>query len=82
MVTDNLYAALERLQRFDAIKRRMKVWIDALCINQNDLEERATQIQLMHQIYAQAQHVVIWLGPETPSTELAFTAISYIFERR
>lgn len=37
-------------------------WIDAICINQADLEERSAQVRIMPQIYGQAQSVLIWLG--------------------
>ncbi|KAK4554482.1 hypothetical protein LTR86_008336 [Recurvomyces mirabilis] len=39
-------------------------WIDALCINQNDNEERTAQVQAMHRIYRNASYVIIWLGPD------------------
>jgi len=81
-VTDNLYAALEQLQHCVAIKQGMRLWIDATCIDQDDLEERVAQIQIMHQIYFQAQNIVIWLGPETPSAKLAFTAVSLIADQQ
>jgi hypothetical protein len=35
---------------------------DALCINQNDNNERAEQVALMSEIYSRAQKVIIWLG--------------------
>jgi hypothetical protein len=38
------------------------IWIDALCINQQDDEEKALQVQMMRQIYSLAKDVVIWLG--------------------
>ena len=37
-------------------------WIDQLCVDQENLDERATQVTLMGQIYSQAEHVYIWLG--------------------
>ena len=40
------------------------IWIDALCINQGDLQERATQVKLMGRIYERAESVNIWLGEE------------------
>jgi len=80
-VTDNLYAALQQLKRCEAVKQGLSVWVDALCIDQADLEERAAQIQLMHQIYARAQHIMIWLGPEVPWTKPAFTAIHWIADQ-
>ncbi|KAG8529653.1 uncharacterized protein KY384_005134 [Bacidia gigantensis] len=58
-VTPNLYAALERL-RNDTRPRKM--WIDALCINQDDLQERTEQVSIMRDIYAHASTVIVWLG--------------------
>ncbi|KZM20169.1 hypothetical protein ST47_g5195 [Ascochyta rabiei] len=40
------------------------LWVDALCINQKDGDERANQVKMMGQIYARAQNVKIWLGKE------------------
>lgn len=39
-------------------------WIDAICINQEDSEEKASQVAMMGEIYKMASSVVIWLGPE------------------
>ena len=41
-------------------------WIDAICINQDDLAERAEQGRLMGQIYANIEMVVVWLGRDLP----------------
>ncbi|KAF3008569.1 hypothetical protein E8E13_007243 [Curvularia kusanoi] len=38
------------------------IWIDAICINQNDAEEKAVQVPLMHHIYSGAETVFIWPG--------------------
>ena len=38
------------------------LWIDAICINQNDKTERSQQVSMMNQVYGQAQQVCIWLG--------------------
>lgn len=45
------------------------LWIDALCIDQENTLERNHQVQQMGQIYEHAQHVVVWLGnkPDTAS---------------
>lgn len=40
-------------------------WIDTICINQYDLDERAQQVSFMRDIYGRAKSVVIWLGPDT-----------------
>ncbi|KAF8855940.1 HET-domain-containing protein [Acephala macrosclerotiorum] len=44
------------------------LWIDALCINQEDNEERGQQVTLMRDIYRRADEVVVWLGEEGPDT--------------
>ncbi|KAJ4326551.1 hypothetical protein N0V84_003076 [Fusarium piperis] len=40
------------------------IWIDFLCINQNDLAERSQQVKLMGAIYSQADEVIAFLQPE------------------
>ena len=45
------------------------LWIDSLCINQNDIAERNAQVALMATIYASATSVVAWLGPDDQETE-------------
>lgn len=44
------------------------LWIDAVCINQNDDIERAAQVQLMNRIYGCADLVLVWLGTSTEKT--------------
>ncbi|KAK4494982.1 hypothetical protein PRZ48_014338 [Zasmidium cellare] len=60
-VTANLYSALRRL-RTDGVARRL--WIDQICINQNEQlrSEKEQQIPLMGRIYNQATQVIVWLG--------------------
>jgi hypothetical protein len=38
------------------------LWIDQLCINQEDIEERNTQVKIMHLIYKGAARTVVYLG--------------------
>lgn len=45
--------------------RPMTVWADALCINQQDVEERNAQVQMMGKIYSGATRTIIFLGEET-----------------
>ncbi|KAM0197323.1 hypothetical protein ACHAPI_005187 [Fusarium lateritium] len=58
----NLASALRSL-RCRGEKRT--VWCDSICINQQDLAERASQVQRMADIYRHARSVIVWLGPET-----------------
>ncbi|KAK4164711.1 hypothetical protein QBC43DRAFT_317354 [Cladorrhinum sp. PSN259] len=58
-VTASLHAALLRL-RHPLIGRIL--WIDAVCINQEDKVEQAQQVRFMAEIYFKAGRVIIWLG--------------------
>ncbi|KAI0967196.1 hypothetical protein F4678DRAFT_475412 [Xylaria arbuscula] len=40
----------------------LRVWIDAVCINQCSLDERAAQVAIMHHIYRGARATLIWMG--------------------
>jgi Heterokaryon incompatibility protein (HET) len=64
IVKPNLYDALWRLQLETP---QDLFWVDAVCIHQNDKEEKAVQIRVMTKIYQQAQHVYIRLGREMHS---------------
>ncbi|RAH58738.1 hypothetical protein BO85DRAFT_458882 [Aspergillus piperis CBS 112811] len=62
-VTANLHAFLWGLRQPNS--ERM-VWVDYVCINQNDISERNSQVVLMYQIYSTARSVVAWLGDLEP----------------
>jgi hypothetical protein len=49
-----------------------KIWIDAICINQEDADEKSTQIPLMRDIYSRAATVIVWMGPSTSETDSFF----------
>lgn len=51
------------------------LWVDFLCINQGDLQERTQQVALMSRIYGYANEVLIWLGPFDLDMALAFEYI-------
>ncbi|KAL9108153.1 MAG: hypothetical protein Q9227_007007 [Pyrenula ochraceoflavens] len=38
------------------------LWVDAICINQDNIQERNEQVAVMGEIYAGAERVVVWLG--------------------
>jgi len=60
-VSRNLYQALHRIAKM-CKEEDMLIWIDALCINQDDLLERASQVQAMGDIYSQCEKTIVWLG--------------------
>ncbi|KAL8364728.1 hypothetical protein RB595_003828 [Gaeumannomyces hyphopodioides] len=57
-VRANLHHALSHLR--DCFVERV-LWIDAICINQDDNEEKGQQVQSMAKIYAKASRVIVWL---------------------
>lgn len=57
----NLDSALRHLRRRD---RPIRLWVDAVCINQNDLLERNHQVQQMRVIFSAAAETIIYLGPQ------------------
>ncbi|OAK98292.1 HET-domain-containing protein, partial [Phaeosphaeriaceae sp. SRC1lsM3a] len=67
-VATSLYYALTAVRRK---KSEVLVWVDALCIDQQNADERATQVRLMGHIYSKATSVAVWLGPEADESELA-----------
>lgn len=78
LVTKNLALALRHLRSMTATRT---LWIDAICINQEDIKERNTQVKRMTSIYSLAHRVVVWLGPGSPSSSLAMSTLEYLGEQ-
>ena len=74
-ITANLYEALLNLRQ-ESIDRI--IWVDALCINQEDPEEKNHQIRHMAAIYQQAERVIFWLGPSNLETNLLLCALKQL----
>jgi hypothetical protein len=60
--TANLYAALCAFRK-NAGGQKVRIWIDAVCINQKDMREVEWQVTLMGEVYTMARGVRTWLGP-------------------
>lgn len=58
-ITRNLHSVLHGLRLQD---RERIVWADALCITQQDLEERTSQVSIMAAVFGQASRVLAYLG--------------------
>lgn len=67
-VREDLALALKHLRRSDTDRI---LWIDMLCIDQNNPSERSHQVQMMSRIHTRAKQVCIWLGDGDKSSELA-----------
>lgn len=75
-ITTNLKQALIRIRKLSYALRcvnpkrrifyflddRLSLWIDAVCINQEDLQERSEQVQMTARIFEQSANLLIWLG--------------------
>ena len=73
-ITASLQAALTRLRLPD---RPRLLWADAVCINQDDLEEKSEQVLLMPKIYSSASKTIVHLGQQSDRSYLAI----YLLER-
>lgn len=71
----NLHTAL---QHFRYLDRPRTMWIDALCINQADDDEKSRQIRRMGDLYKAAHRVVVWLGPASADSALACSTLAYL----
>ncbi|RSL91392.1 hypothetical protein CEP51_000329 [Fusarium floridanum] len=89
-VTANLYAAILswRLQssktgrRYCRILKGIKIvhptrniWIDQICINQSDLQERNSQVMLMGRIFKQSRLCLVWLGGDDQFSQTAIATM-------
>ncbi|KAI1088080.1 HET-domain-containing protein [Rostrohypoxylon terebratum] len=81
-VTSNLLAALRYLRDVLGTADPITLWVDAVCINQRDLDERREQVSMMRDIYASAERVIIWLGEEDEESEIAFNTIPVLATRK
>ena len=77
-VTSNLSDALGMLLKTptsDPDHSCSYVWIDAICIDQSNIDERGKQVTLMGDLYRKARNVYAWIGQEDEHTADAFTTV-------
>lgn len=68
LIGANLDAAIRHLRRRD---RNIRLWIDAVCINQGDVIEKSHQVQQIRNIFSAASETIIWLGAGGGNTSVA-----------
>lgn len=62
-VRDNLYNFLCEFRRNNSVNKGIAyIYIDQICINQSNIEERNAQVRLMTDIYTRSALVLVWLG--------------------
>lgn len=82
-ITPHLAAALRRLRFKDRVRT---LWIDQLCINQNDPKDKARQVQAMGHIYTHCTRCLVWWGEipyalrgiETEDAQTGFEFLEYL----
>ena len=74
-ITENLYLLLQELhtrsqrnETSSAGSLGLYLWTDAVCIDQDNMDERIQQVRIMDQIYSLASSVVVWLGPDADNS--------------
>jgi hypothetical protein len=84
IILDDKYA-LPAMPNLDVALRRLRsptvpriLWVDAICINQQSIEEKSTQITLMLDVYARAENVQIWLGTASKDSAMGMEALKYL----
>jgi hypothetical protein len=59
LISFNLYLGLRQLRdKWGSVR----LWVDAICINQKDNDERTSQVGMMRKIYERSTEAIIWLG--------------------
>ncbi|KAI7467628.1 hypothetical protein KC351_g13972 [Hortaea werneckii] len=73
----NVPVSAERAIRRMRLRDQSRVlWIDAICINQGDINEKSHQVEIMAEIYSRTSQGLIWLGETDESTEKALQSIN------
>ena len=87
-VRPNLSDALRHLRNYSASSpqqssrrpQTLVLWIDYICINQEDRNEKSAQVRMMANIYKRAESVLIWLGREGEESNIGMDFISRILD--
>ncbi|EXK80584.1 hypothetical protein FOQG_14936 [Fusarium oxysporum f. sp. raphani 54005] len=72
MVTENCHYALTQVRdRYPSLHgTSIFIWIDSICINQNDNDEKSDQVAMMGNIYTRASKVLACIGPHQDNSHM------------
>ncbi|VTO88525.1 unnamed protein product [Fusarium graminearum] len=73
MITPHLEEAIGSLRLLE--RKTEWIWIDQICINQDDKTERAIQVDMMKRIYSTSMGTIIWLGPSVTGIDRLLTLV-------
>ncbi|KAF7547280.1 hypothetical protein G7Z17_g7844 [Cylindrodendrum hubeiense] len=71
----NLASALHHL-RYEDNPRAL--WVDVICINQKDPDEKAVAVKCLSKMYSLTTRVVVWLGPEENDSSTAISLLAHV----
>ncbi len=63
------------LRRIRLSGRPRVLWVDAISISQNDLNEKAMQVEMIGSIFSSARRVLVWLGEHAEGSEVLFQGL-------
>ena len=80
LVRPNLFAALQEIwSNFrDENLAQLAIWIDAICIKQDNEEEKSRQIRSMHGVFSGAEEVLVWLGTVDDNIRMVLRVFAWI----
>jgi hypothetical protein len=73
--TDVLASSAVVLRRMRRPTAQRVLWVDSICIDQENTAERGHQVGMMYEIYANTSRNLVWLGPDDEHTEQAIVCI-------
>ncbi|KAK1751380.1 heterokaryon incompatibility protein-domain-containing protein, partial [Echria macrotheca] len=76
-ITENLRNLLLNI-RPGPEEKRIHIWVDSICINQEDDKEKTAQVKLMAKIFAHAENTIFYLGAEDEISRTAFKTIKIL----
>lgn len=77
-ITKNLHEALQHMRLPDEDRI---LWIDAVNIDQDNVQERGHQVKQLRDIYKEAERVIIWLGSATHDTDCTMVSVQQFYRR-
>ena len=75
LIRPNLLAALKAIHRN---KGFMWIWMDAICIDQDNPAEKSEHIPRMDEIFSQAECVYLWFGDTKPDVQVAVKVLQWL----
>ncbi|KAH7073146.1 heterokaryon incompatibility protein-domain-containing protein, partial [Paraphoma chrysanthemicola] len=74
-IQPNLHHALRHLRGNQA---DLVTWVDAICINQKDDDEKRRQVGLMAELYSLASMTLAWIGTGTKDSDVAMATLEKV----